>query len=107
MRSESVSGYRIDSRDVLPAKPHPTDYLRQTRTAAYLLDTLRERAAEEGSKCLDDPDPWLEYEPEQQPTREEAAALCAGCPLLALCDQYATVARPAHGVWGGRVRGTL
>lgn len=32
------------------------------------------------------------------------AQICATCPLLALCASYASAARPAAGVWAGRLR---
>lgn len=34
--------------------------------------------------------------------RSVAAGLCAACPLLTPCGQYADRAEETHGVWGGR-----
>ena len=34
----------------------------------------------------------------------ECAEICASCPLLDLCSEYATVARPAAGFWAGKPR---
>ncbi len=36
---------------------------------------------------------------DQQRTRE---AMCASCPLWALCNAYAAAARPTVGFWAGR-----
>lgn len=35
------------------------------------------------------------------PTADDAAALCAGCPMAALCLERATVTHQGWGVWGG------
>ncbi len=32
----------------------------------------------------------------------ECAAICQRCPVLELCDAYATAARPPSGFWAGR-----
>jgi WhiB family redox-sensing transcriptional regulator len=32
---------------------------------------------------------------------DEAKAICAGCPVSALCLEYALEHRIDHGVWGG------
>ena len=34
---------------------------------------------------------------------EGAARLCAGCPALTECRDYALAAREPHGVWGGLI----
>ena len=39
------------------------------------------------------------------PSRAQARVMCAGCPLLELCDEAARHRRPGWGVWGGRVYG--
>lgn len=39
------------------------------------------------------------------PTRQDAEEMCAGCPVLELCDRYAQLAKPAIGVYGGKVYG--
>lgn len=35
------------------------------------------------------------------PTRSEARALCAGCPLFDLCGAFARAEKPDYGIWGG------
>ena len=44
------------------------------------------------------PDDWF---PERCPSEAQAAALCAGCPMLEKCRDYAKTHR-LGGVWGGK-----
>ncbi len=44
-------------------------------------------------------DEFLNYT--SSPSKEEARALCAGCPLLMMCAASARQQRPAWGVQGG------
>lgn len=37
------------------------------------------------------------------PTTEQAAAMCAGCPLLAMCNEFAEREKPDWGIHGGRI----
>jgi len=55
-------------------------------------------------------DRWNEfalYSDENAPTAQQAQEMCAGCPLLELCDAYATAQREIDGVWGGKQRRKL
>ena len=36
-----------------------------------------------------------------QVSEEQAAELCAGCPVLDLCRDYAIAAKEPFGIWGG------
>lgn len=57
----------------------------------------------------DTPDPdgdagevlFVRYEEEGLPTAEEAEAMCAGCPVLALCKEYGDIGKFGSGIWGG------
>lgn len=51
--------------------------------------------------CLDGTDRWLS---DCTAVREEAAALCAGCPVWLLCEDLAVVSDAAFGVYAGRDR---
>lgn len=56
--------------------------------------------------CLDSPElPWIE---EQDLTRgyprQVMARICAACPVLVECDQYARSTRAIAGFWAGRTR---
>lgn len=37
-------------------------------------------------------------------TKEEAQALCAPCPLIEMCRDYAVAAKEPYGIWGGTRR---
>lgn len=44
------------------------------------------------------------YDDEGPHARAEAAAACAGCPVLAACGEFADLNRESWLVWGGRSR---
>ncbi len=51
--------------------------------------------------CAADPSIWFSASAEDI---ETAAHRCHGCHAIARCDEYATVAREAAGVWAGQDR---
>ncbi|MBT2484826.1 MULTISPECIES: WhiB family transcriptional regulator [unclassified Microbacterium] len=51
--------------------------------------------------CIDLPEKYVDYEVGQHPDEHTAAAMCAPCPLLELCNINARQQLPEHGVWGG------
>lgn len=53
--------------------------------------------------CLDQPDIFVDYEAKDLPTPEDAAYLCAPCPLRELCLENAKRVKPQWGVLGGAV----
>lgn len=53
------------------------------------------------TNCFGKPSLYTDYE--SPPADEDAERLCAGCPVLLLCDGWAKKNRPSWGVWGGRV----
>lgn len=60
---------------------------------------------------LDSPDTWLgeikadeytgNWTGSNNVSKATAEALCAGCPLLEMCRDYATEAQEPYGIWGG------
>ena len=34
---------------------------------------------------------------------DDAKAICATCPFVEMCDEYARLVKPGHGVWGGKL----
>jgi hypothetical protein len=56
--------------------------------------------------CLPHTDlPWaLNAEDATDTERRQMAEICAGCPVLSECDDYADAARVTAGFWAGMVR---
>ena len=46
-----------------------------------------------------------EFSGDDLPTDEEAQLMCAGCPMMKLCESYRTEAHPSWGIWAGKVQG--
>ena len=71
-----------------------------------LLNELMDDMTEFGANCVEVlPSPWTDYgdedEPFAEPSASEAAMLCAGCPVVESCFDFANKYRPTHGGWGG------
>lgn len=67
--------------------------------------TLASRTGEGAPKCDGKSRLYSDYDDDSVPTSVEAQALCAGCPLLKMCDSFAKADNPTWGVWAGRVYG--
>lgn len=57
----------------------------------------------DGVAACRDADPDLFF-PEDRTRVEEARAICAGCPLLASCQDWA-LRHERHGIWGATTAG--
>lgn len=101
--NETIRGYRVHSSDDTPVTKQSTDYLRPKKGSQHPLENLYAGRDELGSNCVGREDEFVDYE--EPPTDEQAAALCASCPVFDLCAAYAKVGHPAWGVWGGKVHG--
>lgn len=51
--------------------------------------------------CIGRSAEFVDYPVGSHPDEETAAAMCAGCPLLEVCNLNARQQLPEHGVWGG------
>lgn len=69
--------------------------------AALKLASVKTSAPQ--PKCANRSAEFSDYDEETLPTAEEAARLCAGCDLFALCEAYAKAEKPAWGVHAGEV----
>lgn len=70
-----------------------------------ILDFDRARALVKGN-CLGREAEFIDWAFENDlptPTAEEAAELCAGCPLIKACANYRIAAKEQWGIWGGQV----
>jgi WhiB family transcriptional regulator, redox-sensing transcriptional regulator len=77
------------------------------RTVAALAGAAAEDTWDLGAACRAE-DPMLFFGPNRfEPKRErlareaEAKAVCAGCPSLRACREYALAQGELYGVWGG------
>lgn len=59
------------------------------------------------------PNPWIDYDSDEErrepyetdaPSRNMAAMLCEGCPLIDMCETYGLATGASHGVYAGRAR---
>lgn len=97
MADEVIKGYRIVG-DRPKDRQLSYTYMQQDGKSAKLLTILRTEAVRQGANCLGKPDKWTG---DELPTDREAQMMCATCPLVQICSQYAEGAHVAHGVWGG------
>lgn len=77
-------------------------YLKLNKRAERMSDALQAAMLRNKAKCADNPGPWIDYEEEDAPTKENAYKMCVGCPVLVDCDRFAVASRPEVGVWGGQ-----
>lgn len=108
--SPSIRGYKIVG-ERKQDRQLSLSYLALKPEAAHALDKLRRKVDEEerkkdqgvgkGVPCVARPD---DFSGDELLSERDAMLACSGCPALALCRTYADVARPAHGVYGGRVK---
>jgi len=107
-----IKGYRIDSRDSKSVKQSKElDYLLPKKGTQESLDALQDAVDEDNAKdspernCYKKANQYTGYDDPRNlfevPSDFEARIMCAGCPLLELCDSYASKAHP-FGVWGGK-----
>lgn len=104
MTSEVIPGYRVGTETT--RTKNPVDKHRPSKTEADAHRALTREAVKRGSNCLDNPGPWVDIDsPEEIPSPEGAARMCAGCPVFDLCGEYVRLASPSFGVWAGKFRG--
>lgn len=98
--ADEAEGDMAHKNDERPSAPW--NYLRPKGDAQEKLDALNKAidAMDERTRCFNNPEDYSDYDEERPPTVVEAAMLCAGCPVLDLCRDYA-VASKDRGVWGG------
>jgi hypothetical protein len=84
-----------NSRRVQPEPPTALELANVTdfNTARKFVDPL----------CNNKPGMFSDYDEDVIPSPRNAMKMCAPCPLLALCRDYARTTKPDWGVWGGQV----
>lgn len=78
------------SLPVTPSARAPQRWMAAAACARYGLDP-----AFRNTFTTDDPTVW----------DTDAVSVCAGCPVLTDCADYARRVHPPAGIWGGRRRG--
>jgi len=78
-------------------------YLKLNKRGERASDALQEAMLKGRAKCAGNPAPYIDYDEELPPTKDQAYAMCEGCPVLVDCARFASAYRPAIGVWGGEV----
>jgi len=97
------------------APTSPWNYLRLDDEETVAFEALNDAVDQYGALCKDVvPSPWMDYDmtpvaegeepaPFAKPSRYDAGQLCAGCPVMLECDRFASVSRPVHGIWAGKM----
>ena len=79
------------------------NYLKLAKRADRASDALEKAMGSRTPKCADNPGPYIDYDEDNPPSKEEAYKLCRSCPVLMECARFANALRPEVGVWGGEV----
>lgn len=81
----------------LPPEEDPPHVLESRQSFDQAMEEIPER------NCFNRWDEWANYDDDAVPDAKRAREMCAGCPLLAACAQYAEDTEQGWGVWGGEV----
>lgn len=79
------------------------NYLRLTKRAQRALEPLEEKFDQTRSTCYQNPGPYIDYDEDDPPTKEDAYLICKACDMLVECGRFAAASKPYIGVWGGEV----
>jgi hypothetical protein len=79
------------------------NYLRLSKRAERAAEALQHSMAKQDPNCANNPGPYIDYDEENPPSKQQAYIMCNGCPMLAECARFATAYKPEIGVWGGEV----
>lgn len=78
-------------------------YLKMAKRAEKAAESLYSAMERTEPNCADNPGPYVDYDEDNPPTKNQAYLMCAFCPVLVECARFANVYRPEIGVWGGEV----
>jgi hypothetical protein len=79
----------------------PPPYIPDSEAMRQAVVRFERAISEIDPKCKGQEDVYRDWELKDAPTQSEARELCAGCPLLKMCGNYAASMRPGWGIWGG------
>lgn len=97
----TIRGYR-PLPDAKPEKQFSVSYLHPKTEAVKPLVALHQAARENGTPCMKNPEAFIG---DELPTDEQAAMMCARCPVFDLCEDFSVKQHPSWGVHAGRVYG--
>ena len=79
------------------------NYLKLNRRSQKAMKPLEEKMDAARGNCYQNPKPYIDYDEDRPPTKEQAFNLCNGCELLVECGRFAAASKPYMGVWAGEV----
>lgn len=89
------------SRDAGGLADPPSPYRPEDLVLTNAIDEFSHALTLLDAKCKGAPSLYMDWV--SPPSATEAKAMCAGCPFLQACANYAVAAQEQHGVWGGEV----
>lgn len=107
MAEDTIRGYKVLG-DRPKDRQLSMEYIQQTHREVSLHTPLTLAAGDKGASCLNRPEDFSvgsEDGGDDLPTDREAQMLCAPCPIMQQCREYAELKHPSYGVWGGKVYG--
>lgn len=77
------------------------NYLKLNKRSQRAWEPLEEKFDQTTSNCYKNPGPYIDYDEELPPSKQEAYEMCKGCDMLVECARFAAAYKPVIGVWGG------
>lgn len=77
------------------------NYLKLNKRSQRAWEPLEEKFDQTTSNCYKNPGPYIDYDEDAPPSKQEAYQMCKGCPMLVECARFAAAYKPIIGVWGG------
>ena len=94
---------RADELILKGKEENALNYLRLNKRSERAAESLQNAMDANDPNCAGNPGPYIDYDEEYPPTKQEAYIMCNGCPMLIECARFANTYRPEIGVWGGEV----
>jgi hypothetical protein len=79
------------------------NYLKLTKRQQMASKPLELSLDNEVPNCKNNPEEYIDYHEDYEPTPQRAYDMCRDCPMLVECARFANAYRPPIGVWGGQV----
>jgi|TARA_R110002153_G_scaffold58283_2_gene159887 hypothetical protein len=79
------------------------NYLKLSKRQQIAMEPLEVALDNKVPNCQDNPEEYIDYGEDDEPTPDKAYWMCKDCPMLIECARFANAYRPPIGVWGGEV----